>query len=89
MFILDVYKTQHNTKGLDYMTSIFKNFKLKNTDNCIFKTFIENEEDVLSFLDIPNYEEKHLILQVLKYLKVVKKIESEYVNGEVSFRNAI
>ena len=32
---------------------------------------------------------KHLILHVLKYLKVVKKIGSEYVNGEVSFRNVI
>ena len=61
MFILDVYDTYHNTNGLDYMTTIFKNFKLKNTDNCIYKTFIENEEDALSFLDIPNNEENILI----------------------------
>jgi hypothetical protein len=61
--IIDSINTNHCSKGLDYMTTIFRNLntkKITDTDN--YDTFNEPEESPLVCLDIPN-NTTHLLLR--------------------------
>ena len=90
MYISDVYTTYHNTEGVDYMKTIFRNVRLKKIDN--YNTFIEKEDEALSFLDIPHYDENIFIkgyFQNEKYFIDYKKEIIELFQMEESRRKQL
>lgn len=76
--IINSINTHHCSKGLDYMSTIFRNVHTKTlTDADNYDTFYEPEECALVFLNIPNNINSLLVRGYFQNEKYFKKYKSE------------
>lgn len=80
LFVSYILNTFHNTSGIDYMKTIFRKLTVKNIESSEYKTFIEKEEESLTFLNVPNYKEDILIRGYYQNEKYFKEYKNELYN---------